>query len=572
MSNPKILITGANGFIGFHLIETLSKNGFVCLAHVRKPNEAVQKIVGAENMLVSDGYDIFGKKDILKDVDLVVHCAARVHQMHDKAADPSSEFRKVNREVTVELAKLSCDVGVKKFIFLSSVKVMGDFDGTDHVYSEVDAPQPTDPYGQSKWEAEQELAKIFADSASSCVILRLPMVYGPGNKGNMLSLLAAAKRKIPLPLKSAKGLRSMVYSGNIGDAVACIAQKGISKGVQTFFLTDGEDHTSGELYDEIYTAMHARHGIFAVPLWFLRMPGLVNPKLKPIISRLLDEYRFSSEAFQKKYSWTPRYAFKEGIAATVRWYQTKCASDSPGEKLSSSAHPARRREALGRSGEQSRRMKRSSLHTSTNFMRTVPPQERKISGRICYLIIKRVLDIAAALMASLVLSGPLAIIAILIKATSTGPVIHWSRRIGKNNIIFKMAKFRTMYTNAPQVATHLLANPDQYVTPIGKFLRKYSLDELPQLVNILTGDISVVGPRPALFNQDDLRELRTQKGVHAIAPGLTGWAQVNGRDELPIPVKVEYDEFYLTHRSLLFDLKIIFLTLVKVAKGEGVTH
>jgi O-antigen biosynthesis protein WbqP len=135
-----------------------------------------------------------------------------------------------------------------------------------------------------------------------------------------------------------------------------------------------------------------------------------------------------------------------------------------------------------------------------------------------------------------------------------------------------MPKFRTMRTDTPAVATHLMADPDNYLTPIGKFLRKSSLDELPQLLSIIKGDMSFVGPRPALFNQDDLVELRTAKGIHRIIPGITGWAQVNGRDDLPIPIKVQFDEYYLIHRSFVFDMKIIFLTLVKVLRREGVTH
>jgi len=189
-----------------------------------------------------------------------------------------------------------------------------------------------------------------------------------------------------------------------------------------------------------------------------------------------------------------------------------------------------------------------------------------------YVTGKRLFDFFAALCALIVLSAPLLIIAVVIKLTSRGPVIHWSRRIGRNNTIFLMAKFRTMRIDTPQVATHLLENPDRYVTPIGRFLRKFSLDELPQLLNIIKGDISVVGPRPALFNQDDLRELRTRRGIHALMPGLTGWAQINGRDELSIPVKVQLDEYYLLHMSFLFDIKIILLTITKVLKKEGITH
>jgi len=185
---------------------------------------------------------------------------------------------------------------------------------------------------------------------------------------------------------------------------------------------------------------------------------------------------------------------------------------------------------------------------------------------------KRLFDYITALCLLIVLGLPMLIISALVKFTSRGPVLYWSDRVGMNNVIFRMPKFRTMKTDTPAVATHLLSDPDQYLTPIGKFLRRSSLDELPQLMSILKGDMSFVGPRPALFNQDDLGALRTQKGVHVLTPGLTGWAQINGRDELPIPVKVEFDAYYLEHRSFLFDLKILFLTFYKVLRKEGVSH
>ena len=164
------------------------------------------------------------------------------------------------------------------------------------------------------------------------------------------------------------------------------------------------------------------------------------------------------------------------------------------------------------------------------------------------------------------------IISLLIKLTSKGPVLYWSDRPGRNNRVFQMPKFRTMWINTPAVATHLLENPNKYLTPIGPFLRKLSLDELPQLWSVLRGDMSFVGPRPALYNQDDLIALRTEKGIHNITPGITGWAQVNGRDDLPIPIKVGYDEYYLKNRSLFFDIKILFFTLFKTVKSEGVQH
>jgi O-antigen biosynthesis protein WbqP len=187
-------------------------------------------------------------------------------------------------------------------------------------------------------------------------------------------------------------------------------------------------------------------------------------------------------------------------------------------------------------------------------------------------LMKRCFDIVTSLVGIILLSWPMLIISLLVKCTSKGPVLYWSDRVGRNNNIFKMPKFRSMRIDTPAVATHLLDDPGRFLTPIGNFLRKSSFDEFPQLFNILKGDMSIVGPRPALFNQDDLIALRTQKGVHLLTPGLTGWAQINGRDELPIPVKVEYDLYYLEHRSFLFDLRIIFRTFLKVVIRDGVTH
>ena len=178
----------------------------------------------------------------------------------------------------------------------------------------------------------------------------------------------------------------------------------------------------------------------------------------------------------------------------------------------------------------------------------------------------------AALAGTALFAIPALMIALAIRLTSEGPVLYWSNRVGRHNRLFSMPKFRTMRVDAPAVATHLLEDPSRYITPVGAFLRKTSLDEIPQLWSILAGDMSVVGPRPALFNQDDLVELRTAAGVHVLVPGLTGWAQVRGRDSLPIPVKVEFDKYYLDHHSLSFDLKVIGLTLIQVIKGDGVDH
>lgn len=185
---------------------------------------------------------------------------------------------------------------------------------------------------------------------------------------------------------------------------------------------------------------------------------------------------------------------------------------------------------------------------------------------------KRLFDLLLAAVALVMLIVPIALVAVLVRLTSPGPVLYWSNRIGRDNRVFRMPKFRSMRVDAPVVATHLLPDAVNYLTPIGSFLRKSSLDELPQLWSILRGDMSFVGPRPALFNQDDLIELRTMHGVHELLPGLTGWAQVNGRDELSIPEKVRFDKEYLSRKSLGFDIRILWLTLIKVMHRDGVSH
>lgn len=185
---------------------------------------------------------------------------------------------------------------------------------------------------------------------------------------------------------------------------------------------------------------------------------------------------------------------------------------------------------------------------------------------------KRIFDLVLATVAGSFLLAPVLLVAILVRLTSKGPALYWSDRVGRHNKIFKMPKFRTMRVDTPTMATHLLSDPKQFLTPMGSFLRKSSLDELPQLWSIIKGDMSFVGPRPALFNQDDLIALRTRYGVDKLLPGLTGWAQINGRDELPIPDKVKLDVDYLNNQSFWLDLKIIFLTFLKVLRRDGIQH
>lgn len=185
---------------------------------------------------------------------------------------------------------------------------------------------------------------------------------------------------------------------------------------------------------------------------------------------------------------------------------------------------------------------------------------------------KRVFDLIVVLVAGLIFALPMLLVAIVVWGSSKGPILYWSKRVGKGNSLFDMPKFRTMQVETPVLPTHLLGNPDAYLTPIGSFLRKSSLDELPQLWCILRGDMSVVGPRPALANQQDLIDARTAKGIHLIKPGLTGWAQVNGRDEIPLDKKVQLDYEYLDKKSFIFDVYVVLMTFYKVVKREGIQH
>jgi len=200
---------------------------------------------------------------------------------------------------------------------------------------------------------------------------------------------------------------------------------------------------------------------------------------------------------------------------------------------------------------------------------------KELKERLKTMLNKRILDILLTFIAALLLSPLIVATYFLVKLTSKGPALFWSQRVGRNNQLFNMPKFRSMKIGTPQIATHLMnqqSNPNSFLTPVGSFIRKTSLDELPQLWSVLKGDMSIVGPRPALFNQEDLITLRTEKGVHKIKPGITGWAQVNGRDEIPIPQKVELDAYYLAHQSMWTDITIILLTAIKVLRRDNITH
>lgn len=326
--SEKIFVTGASGFLGKHFCQEASSRFTIFpLARSDSSPEIYKNIPGNPEIL---GLDDFLEGGLAGEA--LVHFAGRVHQMRDVSSDPLAEFRKANTELPLALAKAALQSGLKKFIFISTVKVMGEKPG----FYPLDArPAPCDPYGLSKWEAEQNLQKLFLkQNRTRCIIFRLPMVYGPGNKGNMLALLNAASRGIPLPLKSAKGRRSMVYVKNVGDAImkVLLDMTPHRPPVQTYFLHDGVAWNSGELYSRVCQSFSGRTRIFSVPKQFMHFAGVAGSLLErwtgkkfplnnEIISRLFDEYRFSAKEFIRDYKWQPQYAPEEGIRETVEWYK-----------------------------------------------------------------------------------------------------------------------------------------------------------------------------------------------------------------------------------------------------------
>jgi lipopolysaccharide/colanic/teichoic acid biosynthesis glycosyltransferase/nucleoside-diphosphate-sugar epimerase len=505
-SSGKILVTGASGFVGRALCAEAIRRALPVRAAVRESCAWIPP--GCECARIDGLSAETDWSGALRGVSTVIHLAARVHVMREDAADPLAAFRAVNAAGTERLARQAVECGVKRLVFVASVKVVGEATSGEAKFSESDPPMPRDAYGISKWEAEQALWKIARHSALEGVVVRPPLVYGAGVKGNFAALVAALRWRWPLPFASVDNARSLIYVGNLVDALLLCAEHPAAAG-RTYLVCDGEDLSTPGLLRRLGKAMGKPPRLWPCPPGLLRtMASAVGQGIR--IDRLLGSLRVDAARIRRELGWSPPYSVDEGLAASV--------------------------EAHGNAPA------------------------------------KRLLDLCLAVLAAIVLCLPVAALFLLVKATSPGPALYWSDRVGRHNRLFRMPKFRSMRIDTPAVATHLLGDPASWLTPPGSFLRRTSLDELPQLWSIIKGDMSFVGPRPALFNQHDLIELRTRHGVHALVPGLTGWAQINGRDELPIPRKVALDVEYLQRRSLALDCRILALTALKVLRREGVSH
>lgn len=521
----RILITGASGFLGRRIVARCREIGLI----VRSTGRSRENVAELDDYRAADLSDVQQVQPLLDRVDVVIHAAGLAHQFRRRDSS-AAEFERCNVQATANLMNAAAAAQVKHVVLVSSVAVYGASGGA--FCDEKTTCRPASPYAQSKLRAEQQAIEIAREFSTRLTILRPATLYGEGDPGNVGRLMRLIERRRFVWIGRGTNRKSLVH---VDDAAAACVRAAVTK-----------SGASVSVYNIAGKPLPMRDIVHATadalgkptPQWF--MPAALCKaavwaasactgrrgrvaRIKSSITTWLKDDAYDGGKFQRDFGFEPVVELVDGIARQVA--------------ASRGTAPLR-----------------------------IYSQGRK-SG-----VLKRAMDVFVSAASLMVLALPLLLVAAAVKWSSPGPVLYWSDRVGRGNKLFRMPKFRSMRTDTPQLATHLLTGADQWITPIGRLLRATSIDELPQLWSVLVGDMSLVGPRPALFNQHDLIELRTDAGVHELSPGITGWAQVNGRDELPIPVKVQFDAEYLDTQSLLTDLKIIALTLVKVVRREGVVQ
>ena len=499
-----ILVTGANGFVGQSLVNNLLNNTkYKVVAGVRK---IPAKKVNCEYRLINNLEDKPILTDVFKDIDVVIHSAARVHIMDDKSADPLTEFRKVNVEGTLNLARQAIKAGVKRFIFISSIKVNGEGTELGKPYTEDSKPNPIDPYGISKYEAEQGLLTLAETTSLEVVIIRPTLVYGENVKGNFHSLMKWTYKGVPLPIGGIKhNLRSLVSLDNLVDfIITCIEHKDAKN--EVFLVSDDDDISTAGLLEEISQGLGVKNQAVNIPAKFINTAASAIGK-SGVAQRLSGSLQVDISKAKTLLGWRPKYSTSESIRKTARFYK----SSVTGPKS---------------------------------------------------MVLQRPLDIVFSA-TGLVVASPLLIGATAIGYLDTGSPLFIQERVGKDQKPFKLIKFRTMKIDTASVASHLADNSS--ITKLGKVLRKTKLDELPQLINVLKGEMSLVGPRPNLFNQKDLIEARDEMGVYDVLPGITGLAQLSGID-MSTPERLAKKDKEMIDT---INLKNYFSYILNTALGKG---
>lgn len=515
-----VLVVGASGFVGKVVCQDLLRRGYRVRAAARRSQDLPS---GSEHVALPDL--TAAETDwlpLVRDVQAVVYLAARVHVMNDTHPDPLAAYRAVNRDAPLALAQAAAQAGVSRFIYLSSIKVNGEATEIGQPFTEQNVPAPTDPYGISKFEAEQGLLELGQLSNLEVVVLRPPLVYGPGVKANFMALARLAGRGWPLPLGAVRNRRSLIYVENLADLVAVVLQHPSAPG-QVFLASDAEDLSTADLTRQLAEAQGRRAWLVAVPthwLWGLgKMVGRSN-----MLSRLLGSLEVDSSKAREQLDWVPPYPIWQALART------------------------------GRSLQQ--------LETPQPF--------RLKSNQRFYLWLRTPLERLAALVLLMAIAPLLLVVTLLVHFDSPGPVLFRQQRAGRGHRPFTIYKFRTMRAGTPNLSTEdMVKSGMNSITPIGAILRRTSLDELPQLLNVVKGEMSLIGPRPALLTQTPVLHLRAASGVDRLRPGITGYAQVTGRDDLPDEEKVQRDTTYLQRLSFGMDLAVARLTIRSVLQGTG---
>lgn len=500
----RILITGATGFVGRALQERLlTDSNYDLTTAVRRVIDTPDEVRAIQVKELTSTTDW---TDALQGMNVVIHCAARVHVMDDKSADPLTEFRKVNVEGTLNLARQAVDAGVKRFIFISSIKVNGEGTELGKPYTADSQPNPIDPYGISKYEAEQGLLKLAETTPLEIVIIRPTLVYGENVKGNFHSLMKWTYKGIPLPIGGIKhNLRSLVSVDNLVDfIITCIEHKDAKN--EVFLISDDDDISTAGLLEEISKGLGVKNKAVNIPAKFINTAADALGK-SGVAQRLSGSLQVNVDKAKNLLDWQPKYSTSESIRKTAEFY-----------KLNLTA-----------------------------------PQSMPL---------QRPLDIIFSA-TGLIAASPLLIGVTVIGYLDTGSPLFIQERVGKDQKPFKLVKFRTMKVDTASVASHLADNSS--ITKLGKVLRKTKLDELPQLINVLKGEMSLVGPRPNLFNQNDLIEAREDMGVYNVLPGITGLAQLSGIDMSTPKRLAKKDKEMIDNMSL----KNYFSYIVGTALGKG---
>lgn len=510
-----VLISGANGFIGAAITHALVAKGRSVVAAVRNIQEPLDVNGSLRWEVVGDINSHTSWQDALCGVNVVIHCAARSHVMREMTPNSLMLYREVNVGGALNLAYQAAAVGVQRFVFISTSKVHGEFTLWGQKFNEYDDLAPLDAYGQSKAEAEKALMQLAADTGMEVVIIRPPLVYGPKVKGNFDSLINVLLRGLPLPFGAVHNLRSLVAIDNLVDfVILCADRMRAPKAANEIFLiSDCEDISTATLLHKLGTSAGRKIRLVSVPIWMLRIGASLLGK-KNVIDRLLNNFQLDSTKSRKLLGWNP-----------VTTMDQQFDSMFVASPASMAANSIRRMTLL------------------------------------------RVLDVFIS-GAGLFVLLPILFMVWLIGLIDSHSPLYTQMRMGRDQRQFLLVKFRTMRIGTPSVASHLVNSNS--ITWLGRGLRRTKIDELPQLWNVLLGDMSLVGPRPNLPNQEKLIQERIKYGVYAARPGITGLAQVNGIDMSNPELLAKTDAKMLSDLNCKNYFKYILLTLVGKGLGDAV--